>query len=257
MRRVIPSILATLTVATPIAFVVASPPASAATASLAGESFAGTDVLTGQCPPPGDAGSLPFTANGTASGPYPGTFTETGYWELDLEVLSAFHSSFTITSGATTVTGTTDFTVGSAFAACDGRAYAVPTHYTGTATGPTGTSPVSGSSTVDISYGTFARTFAGSAIGGFVITTTSLLPATRGVPYSQQLQATGGNSPYAWKRVGNLPKGLTLSSSGLLSGTPRPSDATGNYPVTLKTTTTRAPGQPKQTASQAFTLSLG
>ena len=257
MRRVIPSILATLTVAMPIAVVVASPPASAATASLAGESFAGIDVLTGQCPPPGDAGSLPFTASGTASGQYPGTFTETGYWELDLEVLSAFHSSFTITSGATTVTGTTDFTVGSAFAACDGRAYAVPTQYTGTATVPNGISPISGSSPVDISYGTFARTFAGSALGGFVIATTSLLPATRGVFYSQQLQATGGNMPYTWKRIGKLPKGLTLSTSGLLSGTPRPSDAIGNYPVTVKATTTRAPGQPKQTASQAFTLSLG
>jgi hypothetical protein len=257
MRRVVPSLLATLTVALSIAVVVASPPASAASASLAGESLAGTDVVTGQCPPPGDAGSLPFSASGAASGPYPGTFTETGYWELDLEVLSAFHSSFTITSGLTTITGTTDFTTGPAFAACDGRAYAVPTHYTGTVTGPGGTSPVSGSSTVDISYGTFARTFAGGGVGGFAITTTSLLPATRGVPYSQQLQANGGNPPYAWKRTGKLPKGLTLSSSGLLSGTPNSTDATGNYSVNVRVTTTKAPGQPKQTVSQPFTLSLG
>lgn len=257
MRRFAPLLVATFALALPASIAYAPQSASAASPSLAGESFAGTDIVTSSCPPPGDAGSLPFTASGTASGPYPGTFTETGYWELDLEVLSAFHSTFTITSGATTVTGTTDFTVGSPFAACDGRAYAVPTHYTGTATGPGGTSTVSGSSTVDILYGTFTRTFGAAAVGGFSITTTSLLAAARGVPYSQQLQASGGNPPYTWKRIGKLPKGLTLSSSGLLSGTPTATDATGSYSFTVRAITTKAPGQPKQSTSQPLVLGLG
>src|SRR5205823_5299008 len=38
----------------------------------------------------------------TATGPYPGTFTETGTWSLDSQVFSA---TFTITSGTTIVTG--------------------------------------------------------------------------------------------------------------------------------------------------------
>jgi hypothetical protein len=42
-----------------------------------------------------------------------------------------------------------------------------------------------------------------------------------GVVYSQQLAATGGTGPYTFAvSSGTLPAGLTLSSSGLLSGTP-------------------------------------
>jgi len=48
------------------------------------------------------------------------------------------------------------------------------------------------------------------------------LPSGRvGQPYSATLQASGGVSPYAWSRIaGSLPAGLTLSSSGVISGTP-------------------------------------
>jgi hypothetical protein len=56
---------------------------------------------------------------------------------------------------------------------------------------------------------------------GFHITTTSLAAATWGVTYGSQLQATGGATPYKWKRIGTLPKGLKLTSSGLLHGTPK------------------------------------
>lgn len=53
------------------------------------------------------------------------------------------------------------------------------------------------------------------------ITTTSLPNATVGTPYSQQLAATGGDGGYAWTRIsGTLPVGLSLSSGGLISGTP-------------------------------------
>ncbi len=42
-----------------------------------------------------------------------------------------------------------------------------------------------------------------------------------GVAYSNQLTVTGGTSPFSWSvSAGALPAGLTLSSSGLLSGTP-------------------------------------
>ncbi len=56
-----------------------------------------------------------------------------------------------------------------------------------------------------------------------VITNTSLPGATVGVSYNTQLDATGGQSPYTWSLAlgsANPPPGLTLSSSGLISGTP-------------------------------------
>lgn len=52
-----------------------------------------------------------------------------------------------------------------------------------------------------------------------VITTTALDPAAEGSAYSFQLEATG--TVTAWTlESGTLPDGITLSSSGLLSGTP-------------------------------------
>lgn len=48
--------------------------------------------------------------------------------------------------------------------------------------------------------------------------------ATNGLPYSYSLRASGGTAPYTWTALGgqeSLPAGMTLSASGLLSGTPR------------------------------------
>ena len=53
------------------------------------------------------------------------------------------------------------------------------------------------------------------------ITTTSPLSAgTTGNYYSQTLAASGGTTPYSWSYSGSLPSGLTLNSSGVISGTP-------------------------------------
>ncbi len=54
------------------------------------------------------------------------------------------------------------------------------------------------------------------------VMTTSLSSGTTNVPYnSQQLAATGGLPPYRWSLAsGNLPSGLSLSTNGLISGTP-------------------------------------
>ena len=58
-------------------------------------------------------------------------------------------------------------------------------------------------------------------IGVVQITTAALDSYTIGTPYSFQLQAVGGSGNYAWKvNTGTLPEGLTLSSTGLISGTP-------------------------------------
>lgn len=75
-------------------------------------------------------------------------------------------------------------------------------------------------------------------------------PGTNGLPYSYAFSATGGVAPYTWSALGGLPEGLTLSSSGILSGTPaakqvgtfqvaiRVSDSqgrsiTGNFPLVI------------------------
>lgn len=80
------------------------------------------------------------------------------------------------------------------------------------------------------------------------ITPTSLSNPQVEVAYSQQFSATGGTAPYIWSYTGGLPAGLSLSSTGLLSGTPATasgysfsvyaSDATGfvgnkSYTVTV------------------------
>src|SRR5215469_11977339 len=49
----------------------------------------------------------------------------------------------------------------------------------------------------------------------------SLPSAAVGTAYSHILQAAGGSSPYSWSIAsGSLPAGLTLSSAGVISGTP-------------------------------------
>ncbi len=69
-----------------------------------------------------------------------------------------------------------------------------------------------------------------------VITTASPLPsATEGTYYSQQLSASGGTSPYTWKltSAGSMPPaGTSLSTSGLVSGTPTSTGGT-TFPVTV------------------------
>ena len=53
-----------------------------------------------------------------------------------------------------------------------------------------------------------------------VVSTSNLAAGTVGTAYSAQLSATGGVAPYSWTLSGTLPAGLSISSSGLISGTP-------------------------------------
>ena len=49
-------------------------------------------------------------------------------------------------------------------------------------------------------------------------------------PYSQQMSAYGGSGSYTWSIwAGSLPAGLSLSSSGLISGTPTTAEYTLVY----------------------------
>jgi len=65
------------------------------------------------------------------------------------------------------------------------------------------------------------RPFTLNVIPKVTVTTASPLPSgVVGVPYSQQLTADGGGTQVWSVTSGSLPAGLTLSSTGLLAGTP-------------------------------------
>lgn len=49
--------------------------------------------------------------------------------------------------------------------------------------------------------------------------------------YTARMEAAGGNEPYLWSPLGNLPPGLSLSTDGVITGTPA---AVGNYPVQVR-----------------------
>jgi hypothetical protein len=84
-----------------------------------------------------------------------------------------------------------------------------------------------------------------------VISTTSPLPSgTVGTPYSQSLTATGGDGTYLWSQTaGSLPTGLSLTGSGVVSGTP-----TASGPSNFTAQVSSAGGI--LTASRAFDLTI-
>jgi hypothetical protein len=79
------------------------------------------------------------------------------------------------------------------------------------------------------------------------ITTNQLPRASVGTTYSQSIGAAGGQTPYTWLiQSGNLPEGLTLNQSGIISGTP---ERAGTTSFVLKLTDAVA-------ASVSATLSI-
>jgi large repetitive protein len=82
------------------------------------------------------------------------------------------------------------------------------------------------------------------------ITTSSPLPnASIGHSYSTTLAATGGTAPYTWSRsAGGLPRGLSLSSGGTISGTV---NAYGSYSYTARVTDSAG-----NTATKKFQLTV-
>src|SRR5664280_526997 len=75
-------------------------------------------------------------------------------------------------------------------------------------------------------------------IGSNILTVSpaSLPAGTQGVAYSQTITASGGTAPYTFARTsGALPTGLTMTSGGVLSGTPT-ANGTFNFDVTATDT---------------------
>ncbi|MDX1804342.1 MAG: putative Ig domain-containing protein, partial [Alcanivorax sp.] len=77
----------------------------------------------------------------------------------------------------------------------------------------------------------------------------------QGTAYSQQLSASGGTSPYTYAVTsGSLPTGLTLSSTGLISGTPT---ASGPYNFTVTATDATTGSAAPYTGSQVYAVTVG
>jgi hypothetical protein len=89
------------------------------------------------------------------------------------------------------------------------------------------------SQNVQIVYNDVTANFIVQICDGVSITTPSSLPSGEaGVFYSQTLQAFSCNPIFAWTNTGgSLPSGLSLSSSGILSGKPAGSEGVFDFTV--------------------------
>jgi putative Ig domain-containing protein len=87
-----------------------------------------------------------------------------------------------------------------------------------------------------------------------VLSPSALPVAAVGVPYRYELKATAGTAPYAWvkkkkKKFGALPEGLSLSSDGVISGTPT-TQGVSNFTILVSDANDRQ-------ASKPVTLEVG
>ena len=88
------------------------------------------------------------------------------------------------------------------------------------------------------------------------VTTTSVPGANINSPYSFQIAATGGVLPYTWALLsGTLPAGLSLASSGQITGTPTTLQTT-SFTVQVTDSGTKDSLNPPQTATQALSLTV-
>jgi hypothetical protein len=85
------------------------------------------------------------------------------------------------------------------------------------------------------------------------VTTTSLPGGTAGVAYSATVTASGGTTPYTYNAT-NLPSGLSISSTGIITGTPAQS-AIGTSSATVKVTDSTLPSS--QSASSSMSITIG
>jgi hypothetical protein len=204
-------------------------------------------------------GSLPAGLTLAANGLLTGTPTQAGQFRFTVQVTDAAGLKvskeffLTIVAPPLHLTGSIgNLTLGAAVNVTFGATGGVPP-YNFSAVGilPSGTVFSNGTiSGTPNSLGTFSFTIsvmdqAGTVVSQnfsvqvvappLLITTTSLPPATVGSSVSGSVSATGGVPPYQWSAFG-LPSGVSLSSSGTLSGTP---NASGTASVTLTVTDSR------------------
>jgi hypothetical protein len=103
--------------------------------------------------------------------------------------------------------------------------------------------------TTGANYASFQVTVLGTA-PGLTVTSNTLPAGTAGVPYVQNLGATGGVAPYSWQYVsGSLPSGVTIGTNGTVSGTPLTG---GNFTFSVRVTDSRG-----ASATGSVSLAIG
>jgi hypothetical protein len=204
------------------------------------------------------SGNLPPGLALSASGLISGTPTTTGTFSFTVGVTSGTpaqtaNSSFqikvspalTIATAAALPQGVAFTPYSAALSATGGlppytwsiSGGALPNGLTLSTTGAiSGTPTVSGDFTftaqvADGGGGQASRGFTVSIQKGTLRITTQTLPVgIQGSAYSQQLQASGGPTPYIWTVLsGSLPSGLVLTPAGLLQGTPSTTIASATF----------------------------
>ncbi len=91
-----------------------------------------------------------------------------------------------------------------------------------------------------------------AAPSGLVVTPASLPTPVIGASYNQTLSTTGGTAPYVYSvPAGSLPAGMSLSSAGVLSGTPT---ASGPFTATITVQDSTTPTA--LTKTKAYNLSI-
>ena len=94
---------------------------------------------------------------------------------------------------------------------------------------------------------TIAVSGAGTSAVSIVLSPSSLTAPVIGSAYSQTISASGGTSPYTFAvTTGSLPTGLSLSTSGVISGTPT---AVGSFTFRIQATDSAS-----LTGSQSYTV---
>jgi len=254
-------------------------PLTIATTSLAagtvGIAYSQNLAATGGSPPytwQWTAGSLPGGVTLASSGTISGTPTTAGSFTFQVRVSDSQEASatgsFTIKINPAAFVITTSSlpagTVGTAYTATSLAAAGGTPPYTWSASGLpsglsissagviSGTPAAAGSFSVtvqatDSAQVTATKSFSITVIGVLTITTATLPAGTVGSPYSQTLAASGGTAPYTWSASG-LPSGLSMSSAGVISGTPT---AAGSFSVTLTVTDSA-----KATAAKSFSITV-
>jgi hypothetical protein len=129
-----------------------------------------------------------------------------------------------------------------------------------TITSASGTCVVDANQAGNASYAPAAQTSESIANGPSTVITTSSLPAaTEGHAYGPVTlhASTTGAAPYKWKKIGALPKGMKLSSGGILSGTIKTKHvATGTQHITVEFETHKIHNKHENIPAQTVTKTL-